>query len=80
MLTGVVAAGTGDGVPRPGPDQTMHVDINGVRAPVLAVSLEHTTIDLRGVSKAMPGDHAYFVSEELSLIEMARAVSTSPPA
>ena len=42
----------GDGVPRPGPDQTMHVDINVVRAPVLAVSLEHTTIDLRGVSKA----------------------------
>ena len=78
MLTGVVAAGAGDGVPRPGPDQTMHVDINGVRAPVLAVSLEHTTIDLRGVSKAITGDQAYFVSEELSLIETARAVSTSP--
>ena len=53
---GVLPVGLGHGLSRPKPGMTAYVLLRGLRAPVLAVSLEHTTIDLDAVVDARAGD------------------------
>ena len=53
---GVLPVGLAHGCVQAVPGQTASVLVAGRRAPVLAVSLEHTTIDLEGLDAAAPGD------------------------
>ncbi len=54
--TGVAPVGAAQGVARPVPGSRPEVLIRGRRAPILAVSLEHLTLDLTDVGEAEVGD------------------------
>lgn len=55
-VTGVVPLGLGDGMRAAKSGETMSLIVGGRRAPVLGVSLEHTTLDLTDVGPAQVGD------------------------
>ena len=54
--TGVAPVGAAQGLARPAPGSRPEVLIRGRRAPILAVSLEHLTLDLSDVEDAAVGD------------------------
>ncbi len=54
--TGVAPVGAAQGLARPAPGSRPEALIRGRRAPVLAVSLEHLTLDLSDVEDAAVGD------------------------
>jgi alanine racemase len=60
-VTGVVPLGLGDGMRSAAPGQAMSLLIRGQRAPVIGVSLEHTTLDLTGVDSPQVGDEVAVV-------------------
>jgi alanine racemase len=61
QVTGVVPLGLGDGMRNPAPGQAMSLLVRGRRAPVLGVSLEHTTLDLTGIAAVHVGDEAVLI-------------------
>jgi alanine racemase len=61
QVTGVVPLGLGDGMRNAIAGQSMSMLVRGRRAPVLGVSLEHTTLDLTGIESAQVGDEAVLV-------------------
>ena len=54
--TGVAPVGAAQGLARPAPGSRPEALIRGRRAPVLAVSLEHLTLDLTDIEDAAAGD------------------------
>jgi alanine racemase len=60
-VTGVVPLGLGDGMRSGAPGQAMSLLVHGRRAPVIGVSLEHTTLDLTGIDSPQVGDEATIV-------------------
>jgi alanine racemase len=62
-VTGVVPFGLGDGMRRAAAGQAMSLLVNGRRAPVLGVSLEHTTLDLTGLDEAQVGGEVVVMGE-----------------
>jgi alanine racemase len=60
-VTGVVPLGLGDGMRNPAPGQAMSLLVRGRRAPVIGVSLEHTTLDLTGIDSVQVGDEVVLV-------------------
>ena len=60
-VTGVVPLGLGDGMRSAAPGQAMSLLVHGRRAPVIGVSLEHTTLDLTGIDSPQVGDEAIVV-------------------
>lgn len=60
-VTGVVPLGLGDGMRNAAAGQAMSVIVNGRRAPVQGVSLEHTTLDLTDIGSAQVGDEVVIV-------------------
>ena len=54
--TGVAPVGAAQGLARPAPGSRPEALIRGRRAPILAVSLEHLTLDLSDVEEAAAGD------------------------
>jgi alanine racemase len=56
QVTGVVALGLTDGMRNAAPGQVASLLVHGRRAPVLGVSLEHTTLDLTGIDSPQVGD------------------------
>lgn len=53
---GVAPIGVANGLQRPAPGSRPTALVRGRRVPILAVSLEHLTVDLDGVDDAEPGD------------------------
>lgn len=82
MRTGVGAIGLSGGLSRPAPGQDAHVLVRGRRVPVIAVSLEHLSLDLGGVDEAQVGDQVTVFgtdgSGEISLDEVAAWQGRSP--
>ena len=80
--TGVLPVGLSSGLAALDPACPAHALINGQRAPLIGVSLEHTTIDLYGVSDPKVGDSVALVDEDAdggsTLSEFARAQGRSP--
>jgi alanine racemase len=66
-ITGVVPLGLGDGMRKPAPGQTISLIVGGRRAPVIGVSLEHTTLDLTDIDGAQVGDDAILVGHSNGL-------------
>jgi alanine racemase len=62
-VTGVVPFGLGDGMRGAAAGQAMSLLVNGQRAPVLGVSLEHTTLDLTGIDEAQIGGEVVVMGE-----------------
>jgi len=66
-VTGVVPLGLGDGMRSAAPGQTMSLLIRGRRAPVIGVSLEHTTLDLTGIDSPQVGDEVVVIGQSTGL-------------
>jgi alanine racemase len=64
MLTGVVPLGVHHGMRAAAPGQTAEVLFRGRRAPVLSVSLEHTTLDLTGADDPKVGEVVTAIGED----------------
>jgi len=64
--TGVIPLGLGDGMRNAAAGQTMSLIVGGKRAPVLGVSLEHTTLDLTDID-AQVGDEVVIVGRSNGL-------------
>ena len=62
--TGVAPVGAAQGLARPAPGSRPEALIRGRRAPVLAVSLEHLTLDLSDVEEAEVGDAVLLLGED----------------
>ena len=62
--TGVAPVGAAQGLARPVPGSRPEALIRGRRAPVLAVSLEHLTLDLSEVEDAAVGDAVLLLGED----------------
>jgi alanine racemase len=76
--TGVVPLGLGDGMRNPAPGQHLALSLRGRPAPVLGVSLEHTTLDLSGLGSAEVGDEVTVAgSGGNSFKDLARAFGCS---
>jgi alanine racemase len=60
-IVGVVPLGLGDGMRKAAADHGMSLLVRGQRAPVIGVSLEHTTIDLTAIDSPHVGDEAILV-------------------
>jgi alanine racemase len=79
---GVLAVGLGNGVTRPAPASNPVVIVNGARAKVLAVSLEHTTIELPDDVPAAVGDEVILIgsqaAERIDLDEYSAWRNESP--
>ena len=79
---GVVPLGLSSGFLRPVDGQDMHVLIRGQRVPVIAVSLEHMTLDLDGVEDARLGDEVTVLGadggDEITLNDVAAWQGRSP--
>lgn len=58
---GVVPLGLGDGMRKAAADHGMSLLVRGQRAPVIGVSLEHTTLDLTAIESPQVGDEAVVV-------------------
>jgi alanine racemase len=56
QITGVVPLGLTDGMRNACPGEAASLLVRGRRAPVLGVSLEHTTLDLTGIDSPRVGD------------------------
>jgi alanine racemase len=80
-VTGVLPVGRSSGLGELDPTRPSHVLIGGKRAPLIGISLEHTTVDLDNVSDAKVGDVVELVSETAPggtrLAEFARAQGRS---
>jgi alanine racemase len=63
---GVLAVGLGNGITRPAVDSDATVIVNGVRARILTVSLEHTTIELPDKVSAVVGDEVTLIGAQAS--------------
>jgi alanine racemase len=78
----VLPVGLSSGLGALDPARPVHALIRGRRAPLLGVSLEHTTIDLDGIADAQVGDAVDLVDETADggtrLSEFARAQNKSP--
>lgn len=61
---GVLAVGLGNGLTRPTPGSNATVIVNGMHARILAVSLEHTTIDLANDVSAAVGDEVVLIGAQ----------------
>jgi alanine racemase len=61
--TGVLPVGRSSGLGELDPGQPAHALVRGQRAPLLGISLEHTTIDLDGIAEPRVGDPVELVSE-----------------
>ena len=79
---GVLPVGLAHGCARTAAGQSASVLVGGKRARVLAVSLEHTTIDLDGLDDATPGDEVTLLGvdgdEHITLEDVARWVGKLP--
>ena len=79
---GVLPAGMAHGLCKPVDGQHMTVLIQGRRAKVLSVSLEHTTVDLDGMEGVSPGDPVTLLGldgdEEITLSSIANAWGIQP--
>jgi len=79
--TGVLPVGRSSGLGELDPAQPAHALIHGERAPLIGISLEHTTIDLDGIADAKVGDAVELVSETAAggprLVDFARAQGRS---
>ena len=76
MPVGVLAVGYGDGYPREMPAGTP-VLMNGKRVPLVGrVSMDTSTLDLRGIPEARVGDTAVLWGEGLPADEIAGAAGT----
>ena len=76
MPIGVLAVGYGDGYPREMPAGTP-VLLNGKRVPLVGrVSMDTSTLDLRGMPEARVGDPAVLWGEGLPADEIAKAAGT----
>ncbi|MGH6931778.1 MAG: alanine racemase C-terminal domain-containing protein, partial [Dongiaceae bacterium] len=62
-VTGVVPLGLGDGMRSAADGLATSFLINGRRAPVLGLSLEHATLDLTGIHGAQVGDEVVVIGE-----------------
>lgn len=62
--TGVAPVGAAQGLARPAPGSRPEALIRGRRAPILAVSLEHLTLDLSDVEEAAVGDAVLLLGGE----------------
>ncbi len=62
--TGVAPVGAAQGLARPAPGSRPEALIRGRRAPILAVSLEHLTLDLSDVEDAAVGDAVLLLGGE----------------
>ena len=62
--TGVAPVGAAQGLARPAPGSRPEALIRGRRAPILAVSLEHLTLDLSDVEEAAAGDTVLLLGGE----------------
>jgi len=58
---GVVPLGLGDGMRKAAADHGMSLLVRGQRAPVIGVSLEHTTLDLTAIDSPQVGDEVIVV-------------------
>lgn len=67
-IIGVVPLGLGDGMRKAAAGQTMSLIVNGRRAPVLGVSLEHTTLDLTDIGSAQVGDDVIVVGSSDAMV------------
>jgi len=80
--TGVLPVGLSSGLAALDPARPAHALIRGQRAPLIGVSLEHTTIDLDGVADPKVGDTVALVDEDAeggsTLAEFAKAQRRSP--
>jgi alanine racemase len=78
---GTIPLGLSDGYRPPGGNRTAHVLVNGMRAKVLSVSLEHTTISLDGIPAEL-GAPVTLVgtsgAETVSLDDAANSQDKSP--
>jgi alanine racemase len=61
QATGVVPLGLTDGMRNAAPGQVASLLVHGGRAPVLGVSLEHTTLDLTGIDSPQVGDEVTLI-------------------
>ena len=79
---GVAPVGLASGLLRPVPGGAAYALVRGRRVPVIAVSLEHTTLDLDGVEDASVGDEVTLIGvdggEEITLDDMAAWQGRSP--
>ena len=79
---GVLPVGLAHGLAGPAAGRSAWVLVHGRRARILAVSLEHTTIDLTGVGEAVPGETVTLLGpdggDEISLDEMAGGQGVRP--
>jgi alanine racemase len=79
--TGVLPVGLSSGLSALDPTHPAHALVRGERAPLIGVSLEHTTIDLDGIANAKVGDAVELVSETAAggprLRDFARAQGRS---
>ena len=80
--TGVLPVGLSSGLGALDPAHPAHALVRGERAPLIGVSLEHTTIDLDGIAGPKVGDAVELVAETAPggprLAEFARAQRRSP--
>ena len=63
-LLGVVPFGRVDGQRAPLPSSGAHALVNGIRAPVLKISLEHTVLDLSAIESAEVGDSVTLLGQD----------------
>jgi alanine racemase len=77
----VLPVGRSSGLGELDPCQRAHALVRGERAPLIGISLEHTTIDLDGIAEPRVGDSVELVSEATeggpTLAEFARAQARS---
>jgi alanine racemase len=63
-VVGVVPLGLGDGMRKAAAEHGMSLLVRGRRAPVIGVSLEHTTLDLTAIESPQVGDEAILVGAD----------------
>ena len=80
-VTGVLPVGRSSGLGELDPARSAHALIGGRQAPLIGISLEHTTVNLDGLTDAKVGDAVELVSETepggTRLAEFARAQGRS---
>jgi alanine racemase len=82
MRTGVVAFGLGKGMRRPAAGALPEVLVGGRRARLIGTSLEHSVVDLSGITDARVGDEAVFLgrqgNHEITLHDWASWLGCAP--
>jgi alanine racemase len=74
-VIGVVPLGLGDGMRSAAPGRTMSLLVRGRRAPVIGVSLEHTTLDLTGIDSPQVGDEAIVIGASDGLANSTKTLA-----